>query len=283
MQFWLPVRAAMEQRKRGRSIPVLGLDIGDCLSNTKHQCADSEQWRTAETGAYAFVVLFTITHSPDSVYIFRNKCLHFAQQFGFEEMGVPASHILTTLAKTGPGGKGRIAKEFGLTHMVDNDPQCLWSVMCDPCGNAQKTLHNVILFTGLGEKRQNVWPSEFNDKLAKCESWLKIAKFFELPNYFNHDSEFDRMWELLSARGPPHMKPLGPTSLRALMQHIRDGNFDDGIRLLQQVPAGPAASAEAAPDIGTEEQEQTEILMQKAKDGHDRWRASSSESESESG
>ena len=258
--------------------PILGLDIGDCLSNTKLQCADSEQWRTAETGAYAFMVLFTLTHGPDSVHIFRNKCIHFVQQLGFREMGVPDSPIHRISARTGIGGKGPEAKRLGLTHMVDNDQECLWSVMCDPCGNAQKTLHKVILFTGPQEMSQNVWPGEFNDKLMKCKSWLEIAKFFELHYCFEFDSEFDLMWQHLSAHGPPHMQPLGPTDLMTLWRQIREGQIR--ARLLQQVP--PAASAEAAPAIDTEEQEQHRYLRRKALEQYQHRRASSSESESES-
>jgi hypothetical protein len=271
--------------------PILGLDIGDCLSNTEHQCADSEQWRTAETGAYAFMVIFTFIYGPTSVHIFRNDCTRFSEQFGFREMGVPDSHFHRTRTKTGIGGKGPKAKVLRLTHMVDNDQECLWSVMCDPCGNAQKTLHKVILFTGLREMNQNVWPGHLKDNLMKCKSWLEIAKFFELNRFFKSGSDFNIMWQRLSARGPPHMEPLGPTYLRTLFLQIRDQHFDDAVRLLEQVPpavfaTAAAASAEAAPAIDTEEQEQHQYLRQKARDArqhdHWHWRASGSESESES-
>ena len=268
--------------------PILGLDIGDCLSNTKHQCADSEQWRTAAPGAYAFVVIFTLMHGPCSVHLFANRCRAFAEQFGFREMGVPDSHIHCTTMKPGSDGKGPEAKGLGLTHMVDNDQECLWSVMRDPCGNAQKTLHKVILFTGLTEMRQNVLSGQFKDNLMECKSWLEIAKFFELNLCFDSDSDFNIMWHVLSAHGPPHMEPIGPTDLTMLRERIREGHFDDAVRLLEQVPppvfaTAAAASAEAAPAIDIEEQEQNKHLRQKARDDqHDHWRASSSESESES-
>ena len=57
--------------------------------------------------------------------------------------------MIRTKGKSGNIGKGPVAQDLRLTHMVDNYKECLWGVMCDPCGNAMNTLHKVILFTGL--------------------------------------------------------------------------------------------------------------------------------------
>ena len=97
---------------RAAPTPILGLDIGDCLSDTSQQWADEEQFRTAATGAYAFVVMFTILHGPASVHLFANRAKAFVEQFGFREIGVPMGQVHDTYKGQvgqhweGPSGPG---------------------------------------------------------------------------------------------------------------------------------------------------------------------------------
>lgn len=197
---------------------VIGLDVGDCLSRRDVPEASGDRCYPATTeGAYAFLVLFVAEHGPDSVHLISrtntanwyswcgNTCIEhwvvrFAKQLGLLELGVPEDHIHLTRHRTGKRGKGPVAKRLGLTHMVDNDLECLWSTLYDPCGNASDTMEKVIQFTGLSPRCIG-WPPDGANRLVTLRTWHDVAKHFNLPCT-------DTVWEGLCKRGPPHCPPI---------------------------------------------------------------------------
>ena len=61
--------------------------------------------------------------------------LRFLKSLGIVDLNVPDDNIEFCSNKYGPYGKGPIAQRFALTHFVDHNLDCLWSVTSDSCGN----------------------------------------------------------------------------------------------------------------------------------------------------
>ena len=59
-------------------------------------------------------------------------------------LGIPDEQIHLTSQQSGSDGKGPVAERLGITHMVDNDCECLSSVL-----QCAQTMKMCILFTGL--------------------------------------------------------------------------------------------------------------------------------------
>eukprot|EP00959_Pyramimonas_sp_CCMP1952_P329788 6904811-Pyramimonas_sp.AAC.1 len=51
-------------------------------------------------------------------------------------MGMPDANIQLTSQKSGWDGKGVASRHVQLTRMIDNDLECLWSVLNDGVGNS---------------------------------------------------------------------------------------------------------------------------------------------------
>eukprot|EP00959_Pyramimonas_sp_CCMP1952_P137638 2880657-Pyramimonas_sp.AAC.1 len=51
-------------------------------------------------------------------------------------MGMPDANIQLTSQKSGEDGKGAVSQHLQLTHMIDNDLECLWSVLNNGVGNS---------------------------------------------------------------------------------------------------------------------------------------------------
>lgn len=49
--------------------PILGLDIGDCLSTRLDDRTDSEIWRAMSPGAWPFLALYTKKYGPEHIHI----------------------------------------------------------------------------------------------------------------------------------------------------------------------------------------------------------------------
>ena len=51
-------------------------------------------------------------------------------------------------SRSGADGKGPLAKQRSVTHAIDDNAECLWSILSDPCGNASATLatRSLLLF-----------------------------------------------------------------------------------------------------------------------------------------
>ena len=56
--------------------------------------------------------------------------------FGMDNQGAPVD-VMLVKKKYGPEGKGRAASALGLSHFVDNDMDCLWSLCRDSHGNVR--------------------------------------------------------------------------------------------------------------------------------------------------
>ena len=158
------------------------------------------------------MVLLMAKHGADSVHLIsktssglrhswrKGTCIDaWVVRFG-KQCGVSEDHIHVTKHKSGKHGKGPVAEHLGLTHMVDNDMECLWSVMFDPEGNASDTVEQVIQLTGL-KPRDIAWPRSARDSLAKLHTWQDVAMRFDLPCH-------SELWESISIRGPPRRPPM---------------------------------------------------------------------------
>eukprot|EP00959_Pyramimonas_sp_CCMP1952_P304346 6369373-Pyramimonas_sp.AAC.1 len=54
---------------------------------------------------------------------------------GLLEIGMPQANIHLTSEKSWRDGKGVASRDLQLTRMIDDDLQCLWSVLNDRAGN----------------------------------------------------------------------------------------------------------------------------------------------------
>ena len=166
----------------------------------------------ARVGSLCLLVLLMAKHGADSVHLIRKTssglrhswrkgtCIDaWVVRFG-KQCGVAEDHIHVTKHKSGKYGKGPVAEHLGLTHMVDNDMECLWSVMFDPEGNASDTVEQVIQLTGL-KPRDIAWPHSARDSLVKLHTWQDVAMHFDLPCH-------SELWESISIRGPPRRPPM---------------------------------------------------------------------------
>ncbi len=240
---------------------VLGLDIGDCLSRRDVPSADGDLcYRSAAKGAYAFLVLFTAKYGADSVHLISKTnsgqwyswrgdtrveawVVRFAKQFGLPECGVPEDHIHVTKHKSGKYGKGLVAKDLGLTHMVDNDMECLWSVLFDPVGNASDTLEQVIQFTSLQPRalpNRGTWPQDAQHRMVRLHTWHDVAMYFDLTR---HPRD---LWDTISRHGPPHCPPMRPTSKEMVkLARILAASAGAAAALADDDDAPPPASSPA--------------------------------------
>ena len=175
-------------------------------------------WISLDKGAFPFVVLFMYTFGSDAIHIISKtnegtwhswhkgvKIEHWVVRFLRQTLfplGLKAKNVDICSRKTGWNGKGPAAKKAGLTHMVDNDMECLWAVLLDDTENAGKTIMN---FNGEPPgmcirfcKHEDVlkdWPHDFEDYLSDCSSWFELAEYFSLPHL--------DLWDEIAKMGPP--------------------------------------------------------------------------------
>ena len=64
--------------------------------------------------------------------------MRFVRSLGLFVLGVPEQNMHICTNRSGPDGKGPKAEICRLTHMVDDQLECLWSVFEDPCGNSNR-------------------------------------------------------------------------------------------------------------------------------------------------
>ena len=82
-------------------------------------------------------MFFARAYARNSVYYKGNKphdiehyVVRFVRELGvFEFLGVPERHLNICTKCSGRCGKGVISKDLDLTHFVDNDSDCGWSVI----------------------------------------------------------------------------------------------------------------------------------------------------------
>ena len=102
-------------------------------------------------GAFPFLVLFGLKYGPENIFIIsrvnhlpRGDSKHWVNKFvesiGIAEfprgLGVPEENVRLVTERHGPFGKGPVCKEYGITHYIDDEPDCLWSFWADECGHA---------------------------------------------------------------------------------------------------------------------------------------------------
>ena len=133
-------------------VPRLGIDVGGVLSKkSKYRYPYGEEWKTAMKGAFPFLVLFGLKYGPENIFIIsrvnhlpRGDSKHWVNKFvesiGIAEfprgLGVPEENVRLVTERHGPFGKGPVCKEYGITHYIDDEPDCLWSFWADECGHA---------------------------------------------------------------------------------------------------------------------------------------------------
>ena len=185
-------------------------------------------------GAYSFLVLFMAKYGTSAVHIISRttsgswnsyhkgvmiECyiVRFLRQT-IMQLGMDDNQISITWKKSGWHGKGICAKKAGITHMLDNDPECLYSVLVDKTGNAYSSISSysdtrsrpgkIFQFT-LHEKTAAPWwirdiPEEDNEKIQThllfIKNWMELAAYFDLPYR-------DELWEAIRLQGPPHKRP----------------------------------------------------------------------------
>ena len=179
--------------------PVVAIDVGDVASKrTDDQRVEgSEMYTAVEDGFWAFVVLFAAEFGlQDMHFISRTTrgtwhshhahlgrveawVVRLIRSTGLLEMGMPEENIHLTSQKSGPNGKGVASRDLQLTHMIDNDLECLWSVLNDRAGNSglsiRRSKGRVIQYTRLRPVDCWWWHRHDDDWLKRCDSWFEVA------------------------------------------------------------------------------------------------------------
>ena len=96
-----------------------------------------------------FFLLLNATHRLGHV---EAWVVRFIRQTGLLELGFDMWNMHVVPDKTGKHGKGPVAGNLGLTHFMDNDMDCLWSMLHDET-NANETMQvhgcaNVVKYPG---------------------------------------------------------------------------------------------------------------------------------------
>ena len=88
----------------------------------------------ALVGAFALLLNATRRFGQVEAWVVR-----FIRQSGLLELGFDLWDLHVVSHKTGIHGKGPVASKLGLTHSMDNDMDCLWSMLHDET-NAFETI-----------------------------------------------------------------------------------------------------------------------------------------------
>ena len=209
----------------------VGVDLGDVMSTRDPGGAKQEGddlYKAVTPGFFAFALLFGMAHGLENLYIvsrthsgkwysYHKKYGHveawtvrFVRQTGLVEMGMPLNHLHLCERKSGEKGKGAIASKLGLTHHIDNDIECLWSMVHDVDNTYANILQEkgfLVMFTELKPEMNAKW---MTDRLRQCMceagSWQEVARLFELPHV-----DDPGVWDWLDCQGPPHRQYSGTT------------------------------------------------------------------------
>ena len=95
---------------------------------------------------------------------------------GLFEMGLSELNVHLTKHKSGPEGKGPKCEEDGivLTHMIDNDLECLWSVVHEAGQQQVDHINAVIQYTGV-RAAGSKWDPRDDDLLLTMGSFHEVA------------------------------------------------------------------------------------------------------------
>ena len=181
--------------------PVVAIDVGDVASKQTDEKVEGNQMYTAvEDGFWAFAVLFAAEFGLQNMHFISRTTrgtwhshhgrlgrveawvVRLIRSTGLLEMGMPEENIHLTPQKSGPNGKGVASRDLQLTHMIDNDLECLWSVLNDRAGNSGLSIRRrngrVIQYMGLRPVDSRWWRDEDDDWLERCDSWFQVAGAF---------------------------------------------------------------------------------------------------------
>ena len=98
---------------------------------------------------------------------------------GVIDLGLSEMNIHLTKSKSGPEGKGPKCRGDGivLTHMIDNDLECLWSVIHEGGPEQRASINRngaVIQYTGVRPVGDR-WSDEDKDLLIEIGSWREVV------------------------------------------------------------------------------------------------------------
>ena len=146
--------------------PRVGLDIGEVLSVRNVPGGEEGIIHTAaQIGAYCFCVFFLLRYGPENLFIISRTdtgewynthsghqietwVVRFVRSMGLFALGVPEQNMRLCTSRSGKEGRGPCARKFGLTHMVDDRLECLWSVFEDGYGNSDPAIKENSGFLG---------------------------------------------------------------------------------------------------------------------------------------
>ena len=179
----------------------LGLDIGDVMSRRSKY--NTPAWQTADHDCYPFVVLFGAKYGLADMHIisrtnrgvaYNNNgsdvwVTRFIRQLGVFNMGMPEENLHVVRQAE---DKGNVVLNANLMGFVDNDAECLDSIM--------RRSQGTVLFhysNNADHARRFVGRhAHLNNHVKHITSWFELANDIGLPQ----DRE---LWDSIGSNGPP--------------------------------------------------------------------------------
>ena len=108
--------------------------------------------------------------------------VRFVRSMGIFDAGVPTHNMRLCTDRNGKNGKGRCAERFELTHMVDDQAECLWSVFEDSYGDSNANIKDnqgfLIHFTK--EKEGGGWmTADLKPYVYETQNFRQIAQWLD--------------------------------------------------------------------------------------------------------
>ena len=144
----MPIEVAQSQRV------VNGIDIGGALiQHHEDWLGSTDWWKTPTCEVHGAVVsIFKLVKQLGTANMYLISFAKKSGKFGgmrgriwqwltessnfFARTGVLKDNVLFTDRKKGPSGKGLVARDLGITYMIDDQYKNLKAVYQDPAGNA---------------------------------------------------------------------------------------------------------------------------------------------------
>ena len=182
------------------------MDIGDVLSRRTKERQDGDQiYKAVDQGAVAFLLLWwsrrpmtdlhVITRTKEGSWWSWHYTWGWVESWGARLVratgimdgpsGMPEDNLHFVRLKSGPQGKGALAKKLGITVAVDNDPECLWSYRSE---GGVRELYQL----------DNSSSRETSRDATYVDSWEQLAYKLGLL-----DRDLYATWDWLCDVGPP--------------------------------------------------------------------------------
>ena len=151
----------------------------------------------------------------------RHWVSRLVASMGLFELGMPPENHTLCKHKVGTYGKGVIARDYNLTHYIDDSVDCLWSVCCDPVGNAYETMAQSSGFMVHFSRSDVTIPRRYDRGIrdmirATTSNWQEIASLFGLPT---------AAWDELASLGPPNR----PFKMRPVANPVAPDDHPDSV------------------------------------------------------